>query len=511
MKKHLVFASSIMAFLAPVALSFGASALPVSATAGSNLISDSDLSSFAPFLTKADIAIPVAYTEDDFGYWSVMNANNSQAHVTYLEGVGAVAKLQYDGTSTGDNSNFQFWNTDIKKGVGTYHLSFELLAEGLSTGDFIGWQYLGGTYLEGHACYNLSDYTALTDSTIHTGWKHYETDVVVPSDGSASDTIAINLYNRKNTAIVCYVDNLSFTFGGTELMYKYGRYVGDFSCYYPDVSTGFPLTYMATKSGWGSLAVDSPAHILQDGTSYVLKLSYADKAYSSFFKLATFPSAYVGVMSTSFDLKYPDTYASDNLGWHYASASGISSEVQIASSKAALDALPASSLTGYKHYNGAVYVNGAITFDSLALYLNTMSSASTWVELTNFSVKTEDLTSALYLATWINGQAAGSVTSDCASHYETAKAAYAALSETERNAFQNGTDAVSLAAQARYVNWCTANGDNTPYALTKGSSAFAYKAFGSEDSLAWGLLAGLGLVALATVTFITLRHHKKAD
>lgn len=54
-------------------------------------------------------------------------------------------------------------------------------------------------------------------------------------------------------------------------------------------------------------------------------------------------------------------------------------------------------------------------------------------------------------------------TPNCESNYATAKAMYETLNEGSKTAFQTSTNTVVAQARERYVNWCSANGDNAPY------------------------------------------------
>jgi hypothetical protein len=367
-----------------------------------NILSGGDLSDFT--FSNEDITMPKNWNWTPYNMITYAENGNSLAIVTKSVDSNPCVKMVYDGTSTGDNSNLWIWVPDtIKAGAGDYVLSFDLQVTGLSTGDFVGWQLLGATAAnnyDGAALTDSASYAALADSSVRTGWKHFSTTISqTEARAATNDTIAINLYNRKNTGIVAYFDNISVQKSGTELLKVSGTYVGDFSCYYQDkIYLG-----VAASHGYGSLSTKAPAYVTKDGDHQVVTLGYGTDDYSSLYKMVTFygPGSY----RFECDLKYSDQISTTDVGFAFNGADqfGNTAASYIGNSKADLDALDNSTvLTGYKHFSGSLFVDWYMSknIDSLALWCKSVNKAENQIAFTNL---------ALYYVGPVEAQAAPSI------------------------------------------------------------------------------------------------------
>ena len=134
-----------------------------------------------------------------------------------------------------------------------------------------------------------------------------------------------------------------------------------------------------------------------------------------------------------------------------------------------------------------------------------VKSGATTIELTYNGTVTLDLVSytdaAIELAAEINGV---DTSIACATKYTTYKAKVIALSAEALSKFETSTSTEIANARARYVAWCTANNDSTPYAS---GAAFIDNMTSGTALIAVAIVSVLGLLTLAGVMVIRKKHN----
>lgn len=352
-----------------------------------NLVTDGD---FEAFLNDDDIILPELFDFNAYGMGTLTHAGNSRAVITLHE-ENPVARLQYDGVSEGDNSNMWIFTSMLAQGEGTYTISFDLKALGLSVDDFIGITLLGSepdNHLGLPIAMNQAEYEALEDSENLDGWKHFSfTFTQNASQGTTNDTLVFDLFNKKDEAIVLYLDNISMMKDDVELLKVDDTYVGDFSVYFDDE---FVLS-TEPAFGYGSFPWDSPGRVIRDGDEKVMQLRYAGdgRPYSSFIKYVDFEKP--GVYAISFDLKYPDTLDTDDIGLRFLgpNPTANSSILSIASSIDDLNILEAHpDREGYRVFSGTLFVDmfTSTNIDSLLIWFNTKGIAENYILIDNLEI-----------------------------------------------------------------------------------------------------------------------------
>jgi len=132
-----------------------------------------------------------------------------------------------------------------------------------------------------------------------------------------------------------------------------------------------------------------------------------------------------------------------------------------------------------------------------------------WFDSATVTYTTSDTSSetAAGLSAWINNQGAGDKTgtsSNCLKNYQFAKTAVLAFSATELDAFENGTDATIVTARTRYVNWCTANGDASPWsgAIVGGSASLIKSNTTDNGTIVYVVLGAIAAAAFGGYFFL---------
>ena len=353
-----------------------------------NLVSDGDFSCFNVGGTD-DQTLP-SFPDFDHQLTTLNNENNSHGIVRYNNG-DPYLDLRYDGVSSGTNTNIWMFFSNIAQGEGTYTIEYDLYANGLSTGDWIGWQLLGvepSLDLDGCNVYNSGDYFALANSTAKSGWKHVSFNVTQnESQGRNNDTFVINFYNKQDASMYCLVDNVSIKKNNTELFKMNGLYVGDFSYYFEsEVSLTVP-----EQHGYGTLDGLSPAKIIRDGSNIACKLSYTqglDKI-CFLYKFVTFPGP--GRYKVEFDIKFPNTANAYDFGMRFAGPEldGNTDVVLFLMGKDELnDLYDSTALGGYKHLTSEMFIDSYqyTNVDSIQIFYGTMGNVNDYVIIDNLSI-----------------------------------------------------------------------------------------------------------------------------
>jgi hypothetical protein len=138
-------------------------------------------------------------------------------------------------------------------------------------------------------------------------------------------------------------------------------------------------------AGWGSLAFDSAALVMvdpDDSNNTVMKLSYLDEgqAWSSFFRFLSINGGTIYDISIDFKI----VGSTDNIGFRFAGAPALEVVFLNHESKTAIDGKD-----GW--YNVKFQFDTATgSYDSIALWFNSLSSAENYALLDNISVQEVD-------------------------------------------------------------------------------------------------------------------------
>lgn len=97
-------------------------------------------------------------------------------------------------------------------------------------------------------------------------------------------------------------------------------------------------------------------------------------------------------------------------------------------------------------------------------------------------------------------------TANCSSNYATAKTMYAGLSDSSKNNFQTSTDDSIKLARTRYLAWCSANNDLSPYSGEVVSATKVALNFDNDNSIY--LIIVISVVGIAFIGFVILKKKK---
>ena len=255
----------------------------------------------------------------------------------------------------------------------TYEISLDYLVVG-TTNNF-GMRFAGGPTLE-HTFYN-------GDST--EGWQHASWEWTTAADGNY-DSIAIWMNTMSNAENAGYIDNIVVKVKGTETnLVPTGNFEGFLDNL---ISEDLELPFgepafgpdFGPAAGWGSLvAWDSPVSAVVDpldSTNTVIRYSYKDKNFCSFFH---FVKGLVANTTYTIDLDYLVVGTTDNFGMRFAGGPTLEHTFY-----------SGDSTEGWQHASWEWTTAADGNYDSIAIWMNTMGNAENAGYIDNIVVKVKD-------------------------------------------------------------------------------------------------------------------------
>jgi uncharacterized protein YjdB len=292
------------------------------------------------------------------------------------DATNTVLKLSYSVPGKNWSSFFRFLS--IQQNT-TYHISIDYKVEG--TTDNLGMRFAGSPALE----IVFLDHASKTPIDGKSGWYNVQFDF---STGTGTyDSIAMWFNSNGSPDNIAYIDNIIVEADESETNINVG---GDFEGFldYAPQSLTFPDPVFGPEFGvaalWGSGVWDSAAIAQNDpadvtNTIMKLSLSVPGKSWSSFFRFLTI--AQNTLYHISIDYKIVGT--TDNLGFRFAGSPSMEVALLDHASKTAIDGKD-----GW--YNVTFdYATGTGTYDSIAMWFNTLGSEENMVYVDNISIKAD--------------------------------------------------------------------------------------------------------------------------